>query len=396
MSAEHRYVTLTRILDTLCAEAPARLSIYHPLKGNSDALIQARSRAYLHLYLKVKFGLIDFDQREPQITDGQYDGGIDAYHIDYEDKLVYCLQAKFRATAANFLEKQVGATDLIKVQLKRILKGETRDLAGGRYNNRIRNFQKQLQKIRDIGRYDYRVIILGNVRSLHQEQLKRLCDDFPVENLDHRAIYEDLVFPVVNGIYFNRPDLTIDINLTNVRREKHHVDYAVKAQKQVANVLLLFVPTEELGRILYTYKNSILRFNPRSFLELRDNPVNKDIHDSIVQTRNNEFALFNNGITLLSEKTNINTEIGAKGVGQLVVTNPQIINGGQTAYTLNRIYEETKRGTRDRQVFNGKEVLLRVITIKPSKGHKRAAVKHKLISDITTVRLTRDRTFVRH
>jgi hypothetical protein len=281
--ADDRYEILVRILDKLCAEAPARLGIYHPDKSNEDALIRARSRAYLHLFLKVKFGLLDFHVREAQITDGSFDGGLDAYHLDDEGKFIYCLQAKVRANARNFSDKEIGANDLIKVQLKRILKGEKKDLAGGRYNAGIKKFQASIRKIANIGQYEYRVVILGNARSLHKEQLKKLCDDFPVEDLDHSRVYEELVFPVVNGIYFNKPDLTIDIRLNNVRRDKDRVDYSVKAENQQANVLLLFVPTVEVGRILHTYKNSILRFNPRSFLELRDNPVNQDIRDSIIQ-----------------------------------------------------------------------------------------------------------------
>jgi hypothetical protein len=44
------------------------------------------------------------------------------------------------------------------------------------------------------------------------------------------------------------------------------------------------------------------------------------------------------------------------------VKNPQIINGGQTAYTLSTIYDDTLRGELADEVFDSKEVLLRVIT----------------------------------
>ena len=69
------YTTLCNVLDSLRGEAPETLSIYHPLKGNNDALIQARSRALLHLYLKARFGLALFSVRENFVTDGPNDGG---------------------------------------------------------------------------------------------------------------------------------------------------------------------------------------------------------------------------------------------------------------------------------------------------------------------------------
>ena len=39
---------------------------------------------------------------------------------------------------------------------------------------------------------------------------------------------------------------------------------------------------------MHTYKNSILKFNPRSFLELKNNPVNKEIEASIKNVKSNE------------------------------------------------------------------------------------------------------------
>jgi hypothetical protein len=51
-----------------------------------------------------------------------------------------------------------------------------------------------------------------------------------------------------------------------------------------------------------------------------------------------------------------------RGSAQVVLRNPQLINGGQTAYTLARIYEACVEAD-DFRVFTGKEVLLRVITL---------------------------------
>jgi hypothetical protein len=70
---------------------------------------------------------------------------------------------------------------------------------------------------------------------------------------------------------------------------------------------------------MYKYRNSILKHNPRSYLEHEGQTVNNEIRNSIVERRTNEFALFNNGITLLSDGTFLNERIGQKDRAQLRV-----------------------------------------------------------------------------
>ncbi|TOO19281.1 AIPR family protein, partial [Vibrio parahaemolyticus] len=97
------------------------------------------------------------------------------------------------------------------------------------------------------------------------------------------------------------------------------------------DITVVFVPTSEIGRVLYTYRNSILKYNPRCYLEMKANTVNNEIYSTIKNKNTNEFALFNNGITMLSDETNVNERIGQKDKAQILISNPQIINGGQTA-----------------------------------------------------------------
>jgi len=75
MSRAVKYQTLVNVLDRICGEAPAHLKRYHVSEANQEALNQARSRAYIHLYVKVMYGLLDFTEREKWITDGSSDGG---------------------------------------------------------------------------------------------------------------------------------------------------------------------------------------------------------------------------------------------------------------------------------------------------------------------------------
>jgi hypothetical protein len=355
------YKTLVRVLDSLRNEAPAANSTYRPAPGNIDALIQARSRALLHLFLKARFGLVRFTDREALVTDGREDGGIDAFFIDQRSKLIYVLQSKFRATAGNFATANITPSDLLKMEVRRILKGEKHAESGARYNNQIINgLQRAIRKLPDAGNYTTHVVLLGNTKNLSTQQLRKLIEGYVVDQFPHERAYRELLFPVVNGTYFTEPNLTIEINLANLKGDTH-LDYEVRTESLRPNIKLLFVPTREIGRIMHTYKNSILTYNPRSFLELSKNPVNRDIETSIRNMKSNEFALFNNGITIIADQTSISSDTAKQGTAQVVLRNPQLVNGGQTAYTLARIYESCV-SKKDFEVFKGKEVLLRVIT----------------------------------
>jgi hypothetical protein len=371
-ASKRLYDTLCRVLDSLRAEAPAANAIYGPPAGNHDALIQARSRALLHLFLKARFGLLYFDDREALVTDGPHDGGIDAYYIDQKAKYIYVLQSKFRATAGNFVTTNMTASDLLRMDIRRIMKGEKRDDNNIPYNAQIINgLQRAIRKLPDAGNYITQVVLLGNTKNLSEYQLKKLIDGYAVDQYSHDRAYQELLFPVINGTYFTDPNLTIEINLANLKRDTH-LDYDVKTECLRPNIKLFFVPTREIGRIMHTYKNSILKFNPRSFLELSNNTVNQDIEASIRTTGSNEFALFNNGITIIADGTSISSNTAKQGTAQMVLKKPQLVNGAQTAYTLARIYEECIL-SKNFDVFRNKEVLLRVITFVGLTASRQAA-----------------------
>ncbi len=126
------------------------------------------------------------------------------------------------------------------------------------------------------------------------------------------------------------------------------------------SVTVLFVPCVEIAKILSKYKNSVLRFNPRCYLSLKKNSVNEKIRKAITESRKNNFALLNNGITILADNLEISESTGELNAGQLILSQPQILNGGQTAYTLSLIYDEIQDN--DYSVLADKEVMVKVIT----------------------------------
>lgn len=189
-------------------------------------------------------------------------------------------------------------------------------------------------------------------------------------------------FPIVTGTFFHQSELVIEISLGN--KSSEDISYSVDTEFTDCEISALFVPTIEIAKSLYKYKNSILKYNPRSYLDMASGSVNSEIAKTILNKSTNEFALFNNGITMLSDDTSLNKRIAKKETGQLVVTNPQIINGGQTAYTLSRIYEDILSGDVSETVFENKEVLLKVITFEDNSSDEKNEIdKLKLIEAIS-------------
>ncbi|MBW2975496.1 AIPR family protein [Candidatus Woesearchaeota archaeon] len=354
-----KYEILLKILDQIRSEAPPEYKSYHKTK-NIEELNQARSKAFIHLFLKVKCGLTSFKDRHNLICDKCGDGGLDAFYIDTEHKRLFLIQSKFRTKEDNFISKSLTADDLIKIEVNRILKGETQDSKGNDFNSKVKQFQSVWSQMGDQAKYNYKVVFLGNLKNYSDNQIRRLIDFSNYEIFDFTRTYNELVYPLCSGTYYDPKEITIKINL--YKKQQSTLKQTITTKNGDYDVIVIYVPTEEVGGVMLKYKNSLLRYNPRNYLTISRNKVNKSIRDSIVITDTNDFALFNNGITILADDCEVSDYTGKKFEGQLIMTNPQIINGGQTAYTLSKIYEQNVQS--EKNVFDGKEVLFKIIILK--------------------------------
>jgi hypothetical protein len=353
------YNDLLKILDNIRTEAPPAFKRYHPDDSQQEQLNNARARAFIHLFLKVKFGIVDFLDRENFITDDTGDGGIDGYFIDEDKKVLYFIQSTFRNTIANFENKEITFEELLSMDIKRVSEGETTYENGIPYNNKVLRLIQELQNISDLPKYKHKVILLANVKPSLQPKLDRLTGGYKVDIYNYERSYSELVFPLVSGSYYDISELKITINVDR-NSAGHRIQYYPKTKYYECTVNALFVPTIEIAKILSKYKNSILKFNPRSYLDLSAGSVNAQIAKSITDIPTNEFALFNNGITMLSDDTIYSDKVGKRNKAEVIVTNPQIINGGQTAYTLSVLYDNCIKNN-TLHIFDDKEVLLKII-----------------------------------
>jgi hypothetical protein len=365
-----QYAILTNILDEYVREGAGlarRKSFFDTSteeKGN-----QARSRAFIHLYLAATYGVINFEDREHIITDASHDGGIDAYFIDYDRKFVDVIQSKFRLGSRNFESKYIEPEEVMAIDLDRILAGHREDKNGHSYNGYILAFIEKIEKIPDIARYQTKVTILANVKREQYPLVERLFVGDQTNIVNFERCYSELVLPTIRGEQYYTASMRLQIDLSN-KSGNSKLSAEITTAYGPSEVTVVLVPTLEIAKIMFRYKNSILRYNPRSYLEFREQRTNEGIRSSIVDIETGEFAILNNGITLVSDETYVSERVGAKNKAQVEIVNPQIINGGQTAFTLARIYEENSDAERDR-LFSGKEVVLRIITLPQIDEHSK-------------------------
>jgi hypothetical protein len=356
-----KYFTLVNVLDKICEEAPQEFASYKPNPEDIEKLNQARSKAFIHLFLKVKCGVTSFKERHEIITDGEHDGGIDAYSFDKERKKLLIIQSKFRTTPKNFEAKQITADDLVKMEINNILKGDSKDTNGVEYNDKIKEFQRKWSDISDQAKYEYVVIILGNISRYNDQQIRKLIDNTKFEIFNFERTYNELVFPLCSGVYYDPKEITVTIDL--FEKTEPVLEQKISTSFGDFQVRVIFVPIREIGRVLLKYKNSILKYNPRNYLGL-SNKFNRKIRDSILNSTSNDFAILNNGITVIADFFNISKSTGVVNRGQIIMTNPQIINGGQTAYTICKIYEDNMYNPEGlNRTFSNKEVMLKIVIV---------------------------------
>ena len=349
-----KYDLLTDILDGIRKEAPTEYVRYHDI-STDDKLTKARCRAYIHLLLKIKFKISNFIERESLITDEGQDGGLDAYFIDNENKDIYLIQSKFRSTEKNFEAKDIDLHELIKMEYDKIIQGQRTASNGIEFNSKILNFQNKLSRIENIGEYTYRIIILANLKKYNEYQIQKILGDYEYEIYDYSKTYEKLIYPICTSNNYENVKMNINLNQDKLSILKE--EFKVEIGKCKANVV--FLPVIEIAKVMNRYKNSILEYNPRNYLSISESKVNGKIKKSLTDNASQEFAILNNGITILCDSFNYTDKTGQRNKINIIVNNPQIINGAQTSYTLNKIYNKRE----NLEILNDKKVMVRFIEI---------------------------------
>jgi hypothetical protein len=79
--------------------------------------------------------------------------------------------------------------------------------------------------------------------------LKRLTGGHPAILYNHNRVYQELVFPVVQGTYYNPSELRLTINLSNTSSQSAKITYTVYTEQKTCDITLVFVPTLKLREL---------------------------------------------------------------------------------------------------------------------------------------------------
>ena len=159
----NKYDMLNNAIEAICNSAPDTFGRYRMEGKSEEEKNNIRAKGYIHLFLLIKFGLQDFKTRHDYITDGPGDGGVDAYYIDTNRRVIYLIQSKYRIDEGNYENKEISSAEIASMELKSILDGKLNGEDGRPYNGKIRGMQKKISGLPNLGLYDYKIILLANL-----------------------------------------------------------------------------------------------------------------------------------------------------------------------------------------------------------------------------------------
>tara|TARA_B100000809_G_scaffold185304_1_gene183394 strand:- start:16476 stop:16853 length:378 start_codon:yes stop_codon:yes gene_type:complete len=115
------------------------------------------------------------------VIDATHDVGIDGYYINENAKSILFLQSKFRTTEDNFENKDISISEILKMDIDRILDGETCHENGMSHNGKLLGMQRKVRNLPDIDRYRYEVILLANLAKVPDSKLRLLASGIPAK-----------------------------------------------------------------------------------------------------------------------------------------------------------------------------------------------------------------------
>ena len=286
------------------------------------------------------------------ITDGGDDRGIDAVYIDERlgVNTIHLFQfkhhSKYESSNKNFPSNEI---DKIISFLKDLL-NRSENLSEN-CNNALFSKVNDIWAALDSSAYKFTVHLVSNGKGLKDNQYDRFITSISkyktvaIEQHTLSSLSHDLtgVKIVVNEKKLHLVDEQIFERTDGIVR-------GLTGTIKAASLIDLISEDDNRNRI----NSNIFEENVRLYLGEK-NEINKKIYETALSEHNSEFWYMNNGITIVCESYQYQP-----GLSSPVITmvKPQIVNGGQTSYSLFEAYKMDKL-----RVVNVK-VLVRIIETK--------------------------------
>lgn len=326
---------------------------------------------------------LSFSDIENSIVDGSNDGGIDTFIIILNDNVIDSEESlndiKFTNTSEIhiYIGQSKQATKFVEKQLDNLLSSilyifdleKTQNELESRFNQNLIEkinlfrivWQKIIQKGGKINLNYYYVSRANefiNNYSSYQSKMSQIIDE--TKSKVHGVNVEFLNISAKELLEYHRISLSSQLDL---QFKENPIPITYDANQD-----------EEIGYIGVVKLNDFRNFIVDQNGSLRDNifesnvrhyqgdvDVNKKIQNTIGNDSERDFWWMNNGITIIASKA---SPFGKK----LNLTNPQIVNGLQTSFSIYHHYNETSNINDDRSILikviqsNKKETIDKVIS----------------------------------
>ncbi|MDQ5938823.1 MAG: hypothetical protein QG642_513 [Patescibacteria group bacterium] len=291
-----------------------------------------RSIGFIRLMLQEIFGLSDIDIDEA-ITDGAMDKGIDAvFEQENEDgeNILYIIQSKYFENPDKSIDES--AINKAVLAISNYVLG---DSGSDNMNVKLRKRSEIYQERLSNGAIDgISLIFITNGQKIHQNLILQL-EQFKNQQ-DGQVKYEiyteenlSLLFAPVSANTIKQITLKIVKDIGSGEKTSIILPDIDFVQGRVAKIDVC-----DLAEITKNNPN-IFNSNVRAYQSIR-NKVNEEIAKTLRDEETaKQFIYLNNGITLLCDDFTIKP-----GNESVVINNPSIINGCQTASTILEIYNE--------------------------------------------------------
>jgi hypothetical protein len=279
------------------------------------------SKAFAFFFLEDIEDLSE-EEAEQYVTDGPWDGKIDAFYLDTENARLILYQFKFTDNPAYAVE---GINDLVKAVRENLdsaqkifhIKEKEIDL------NEIKTLKAclvtsaRLEEIVGQKRKDYISEKRQNLQRFLTEQGLSIDADFDI--IDYYKI--DELYTGTKGI----PIAEFDIGKEAFLR--------IPLDKEL-ELVVTFLKGEELAKLCSEYGDDLFESNVRRFLGLRKGSINFEIMRTLEESSERKFfMLYNNGIVAVCRDFTIEN-------GRLKAKRFAIVNGAQTVNVLKKAYEK--------------------------------------------------------
>jgi len=282
----------------------------------------SREHAFQSYVLENVFAVLP-DATDEYIVDGGLDRGIDFVYIDHDARTINIASTKvvisFKKAVRNFpgaaIDKIISFVDDL-IHRRESLLDETNPL-----------LKLKIQEIWDVleqDTYQIAVHLFSNQACLipiERDRLLTFLNGYKI------SLYERHLFELSHGVIrASKPRFTKTIRATNGNSFEYaeHGARAIMARLRLPDLYEFLVDTAAVG-----FDERLVAQNVRYFLG-NTGPVNREIRQTLLKGRANEFSLINNGMTIVCDQMLLT----AGGCFPIKLVNPQIVNGGQTAVVV--------------------------------------------------------------